>query len=228
MLVAQTVTDTHTCRRTQWAFVQEQKADKISQMKRMKILFQNSNFALINGISVTVTMDQINGWPKQLPCLSAMTGSCREPFRHFVLMSFKCCSVLHAAPKLCQKCPLYLSFSLCSSLMIDILVPINYLFSTFVMGKPSLGLIVYFYSCLGNGSLSAIFAPGVFAALRPFLSLTLCIPSLPIIATRTNSEESLNRSISVYFQLQIWIFRPFPQTKFSLFVSRVCGILVTS
>lgn len=50
-------------------------------------MFQNSNFALINAISVTVIMDQINGWPKQLLCLCAMTGSCREQFGHFVLMS---------------------------------------------------------------------------------------------------------------------------------------------
>lgn len=32
-------------------------------------------------------MDQINGWPKHLLCLCAMTGSCREQFGHFVLMS---------------------------------------------------------------------------------------------------------------------------------------------
>lgn len=49
-------------------------------------VFQNSNFALINAISVTVIMDQINGWPKQLLCLCVMMGSCRELFGHFVLM----------------------------------------------------------------------------------------------------------------------------------------------
>lgn len=32
-------------------------------------------------------MDQINRWPKQLPCLCAVMRSCQELFGHFVLMS---------------------------------------------------------------------------------------------------------------------------------------------
>lgn len=31
-------------------------------------------------------MDQIKWWPKQLPCLGAVMGSCREQFRLFALM----------------------------------------------------------------------------------------------------------------------------------------------
>lgn len=50
-------------------------------------VFQNSNFALINAISVTVISDQISGWPKQLLCLCAVMGSRQELFGLFLLTS---------------------------------------------------------------------------------------------------------------------------------------------
>lgn len=58
---------------------------------------------------------------------------------------------------------------------------------------------------LDNGTVTVIFAPGLLTALRPLLSLTLCIPPIPIIATVTSSEQVQRNNIyeTPYLQLQI-------------------------
>lgn len=150
-------------------------------------------------------MDQINGWPKQLPCLFAMTGSRREQFRHFVLMSEVSSAVASCKPPLnyAHSCPLY-RFSLYVFLLRPVLVSLNTHISR---SDPFVGNYCIFNPDLDNDAVTVIFAPGPFAALRPLLSLTLCIPSLPIIATLTNSEERHNRSClsaTLYVQLRVF------------------------
>lgn len=61
---------------------------------------------------------------------------------------------------------------------------------------PFVGNHCIFNPDLDNGTVTVIFAPGLFAALRTFMSLTLCIPPppLPLIATLTNAEQCYNIS----------------------------------
>lgn len=164
-------------------------------------------------------MDQINGWPKQLLCLCAMTGSCREQFGHFVLMSEVSSAVLSCKPPLncAYRSTLYLFlclllflflFSSFPQLFVHILFPFFFFEHvwTFICychpsfgpaisrSDPFIGNYCIFNPDLDNGTLTVIFAPGLCAALRPFLSLTLCIHPLPIIASLTNSEQCYNRN----------------------------------
>lgn len=92
-------------------------------------------------------------------------------------------------------------------------LPLTSSFSFFKFGPhisrsdPFVGNYCIFNPDLDNDAVTVIFAPGPFAALRPLLSLTLCIPSLPIIATLTNSEERHNRSClsaTLYVQLRVF------------------------
>lgn len=145
-----------------------------------------------------------------------MTGSCREQFRHFVLMSEVSSAVVSC------KLPLNYAHSflfllspslLSSSIFIShCLVPLNIdlLFChpsfrpAISRSDPLVGNYCIFNPDLDNGTVTVIFAPGLFAALRPFVSLTLCIPLLPIIVTLTNSEQCYNRNyvyVTPYLQL---------------------------
>lgn len=159
-------------------------------------MFQNSNFALINAISVTVIMDQINGWPKHLLCLCAMTGSCRVQFGHFVLMSEVSSAVVfcklplnyaHSFSVYLFIFLLFISFSLL--LFVQIVLVIFWHLGTLICychpwsatpaissSDPFIGNYCIFNPDLDNGTVTVIFASGLFAALRPFTSLTLCIP----------------------------------------------------
>lgn len=60
---------------------------------------------------------------------------------------------------------------------------------------------------LDNGTVTVVFAPGLFTALRLLLSLTLCIPLLTIIATLTSSEQRYRNYVyaTPYLQLRILI-----------------------
>lgn len=158
-------------------------------------MFQNSNFALINAISVTVIMDQINGWPKQLLCLCAMTGSCREQFGHFVLMSeVEWRAANHPYTMAIAPLFFYISF-FCLPVRPSpargthfISFFLFYLWTWFIRychpsfgsdlsrSDPFIGNYCIFNPDLDNSTVTVIFAPGLCAALRPFLSLTLCIP----------------------------------------------------
>lgn len=148
-------------------------------------------------------MDQINGWPKQLLCLCAMMGSCRELFGHFVLMSEVSSAVVSCKLPLNYAhsssvylflfllvCFSFFSFALCSHFII---VSFFFLFLwTFICYRypsfwpaisrsdPFVGNHCIFNPDLDNGTVTVSFAPGLFAALRTFMSLTLCIPPPPV------------------------------------------------
>lgn len=143
-------------------------------------------------------MDQINGWPKQLLCLCAMTGLCREQFGHFMLMGEVSSAVVSCKPPLNYAHSLYLSFyvflfstSFSASLPCSLYLFYPSFLSTFwtfvccchpsfwlaiSRSDPFIGNHCIFNLDLDNGTVTVIFAPGLFAALRPFMSLTLCIP----------------------------------------------------
>lgn len=144
--------------------------------------------------------------------------------------------------------PLFICFSfyffLCFSLRI--LSVIFYYLWTFICyfhpsfgpaisrSDPCVGNYCIFNPDLDNGTVTVIFAPGLFAGLRPFMSLTLCVPPLPIIATHW-PIQSHAKTVIMSMQHHIFNFKskflfsePFPQTMFSLFVHSVCGILVMS
>lgn len=166
-------------------------------------------------------MDQINGWPKQLLCLCAMMGSCRELFGHFVLMSEVSSAVVSYILPLNDAhsssvylflfllvCFSFFSFALCSHFIIVSFFFVSLFLWTFICYRypsfwsaisrsdPFVGNHCIFNPDLDNGTVTVIFAPGLFAALRTFMSLTLCIPPplLPLIATLTNAEQCYNIS----------------------------------
>lgn len=148
--------------------------------------------------------------PLSLRCDGIMSGTiwafCVDEW------SFECCSILQTAPKLC---PQFLSLSfhflfcfsplLASALCKHFIAIFLHLWTFNYCCLPSFWPAIsrsdpfvrnhcIFNPDLDNGTVTVIFAPGLFAALRPFMSLTLCIPLLPIIATLTNSEQCYNRN----------------------------------
>lgn len=173
-------------------------------------------------------MDQINGWPKQLPCLCAMTGSCREQFRHFVLMSEVSSAVVSCKPALNYTHSSYLflfmlhSHCFFSQLSVHITFPFfctpfehtfvyyHFWFSPALSkSDPFVGNYCIFNPDLDNGTVTVIFL------LLGYLLLWGCSchshfvsSPLPIIATLTNSEECYdwnNVHAVLYLQLQILI-----------------------
>lgn len=81
---------------------------------------------------------------------------------------------------------------------------------------------------LDNGTATVIFAPGLFTALRPSMSLTLCIPHY--FNHTEQCRATLQQKLRLYhiFKFLYLVFQPFPQAVFSLFVHGICHILVMS
>lgn len=144
-------------------------------------------------------------------------GLCREVFGHFVLMS----EVSTAA----VFCRLQLNYAPLSSLHLVLLLLLLLLLShSFVhisllvvssfpcalachclpsfrpaisTSDPLVRNCCIFNPYLDNGAVTVTFALELFSALRPFMSLTLYMPLLPVIDTLTN-PECCHNSIYVY------------------------------
>lgn len=176
-----------------------------------------------------------------------MSGSCREQFGHFVLMTevssvvVSCKLPLNDAWKFLSSSIslFYLVLSASSALCKKIIYQFYFLWTSICYCHPSfrparcrsdpfVGNYCIFNPDLDNGTLTVIFASGLFAALRQFMSLTLCISSLPIIETLTNSKQCYNTNdvlATPYLPFKIfisvlWSF----STMFSFFVHRVCVV----
>lgn len=127
--------------------------------------------------------------------------------------SFECCSILQTAAKLCSSLYLFpllfLSLFVSPSLLCSLYTFYQFFYRhlwTFICfchpsicpaisrSDPFIGNHCIFNPDLDNGTVTVISAPGLLAALRPFVSLTLCIPLLPIIVTLTNWEQCNNRN----------------------------------
>lgn len=133
-------------------------------------------------------------------------------------LSFECRSILLTASKLCLYF-LYLSVSPFTCLplffppllfvhilaLCQFLVPLDVLsdrhpsfWPAISRSDPFVRIHCIFNPDLDNGTVTVIFAPGLFPALRPFMSLTLCFhpptPPLPIIAELPNAEQCYTRN----------------------------------
>lgn len=150
-------------------------------------------------------MDQINGWPKQLPCLCAMTGSCREQFRHFVLMSEVWSAVIFCKPTLNYANTVH-SFSLSPFFFPHLLF---FFFTNIVdLGqlsvKSSLLLETVFLTLiLDNGSVTVVLALGLVCYFEASL-VTHTLYPYPY-NYRHSSVECYKQKAELYVNLKIHI-----------------------